>query len=140
LWAVVSFSVAGYAGYADPFFHLIEVFGESAAAGGGEAIFGAGDAAFEKLYAGNVLGFLELAGVDAEIAVGGLQDTLEIVEAEGVVGGEGADDAETDALVNQAIEFGEFGSGRDAFQGLFANLFAYMFAEPRLGLRVLDAR
>src|ERR1700730_1624369 len=33
---------------ADPFFHLIEVLGEGAAAGRGEAIFGAGDAAFKK--------------------------------------------------------------------------------------------
>jgi hypothetical protein len=88
---------------------LIEIFGEGAASGGGEAVFGAGDAAFEKLYAGNVLGFFEFAGVDAEVAVGGFEDALEVVEAEGIVGGEGADDAEADALVDQAVEFGEFG-------------------------------
>src|ERR1700689_4300604 len=54
------------AGDADPFFHLVEVFGQGAAAGCGQAVFGAGDAAFEKLYAGNVLRLFELAGVDAE--------------------------------------------------------------------------
>src|SRR5215467_3470 len=101
-----------FAGYADPFLHLIEVLGEGAAAGGGEAVFGARDASFEKFYAGNVLGLFELAGVDAQVAVGGFQDTLEVVEAQGFVGGESADDAEADALVDEAIEFGEFGSDR----------------------------
>jgi hypothetical protein len=115
---------SGFAGHADPFLHLIEIFGEGAAAGGGEAVLSAGDAAFEKLYARDVLGFLELAGVDAEVAVGGFEDTLEVVEAEGIVGGKGADDAEADTLVNEAIEFGEFGGdGRSVFTSWFAMLF-----------------
>ena len=54
-------------------------------------------------------GLFEFAGVDAEVAVGGFENAFEVVEAEGIVGGEGADDAEADALVNQTIEFGEFG-------------------------------
>jgi len=103
------------AGEADPLLHLVEVLGEGAASGGGEAVFGAGDAGFEIFQAGNVIGFFELAGVDAEIAVGGLEDALEVLEAEAGVGGEGADDSETNALVNEAVEFGEFESwGRDA--------------------------
>jgi hypothetical protein len=52
--------------------------------------------------------FLELAGVDTEIAVCGLEDAFEIVEAERLVGGESAYDSQANALVNQAIEFGEF--------------------------------
>ena len=71
---------------------------------------GARDAAFEEFDAGNVVGFLELAGVNTEVAVGGFEDALEIVETERFVGGESADDAEADPLVNEAIEFGEFGS------------------------------
>jgi hypothetical protein len=58
------------------------------------------------------LRFFELASVDAEVAVGGLEDAFEIVEAEGIVGGQGADDAKANAFVNQAIEFGKFGSDR----------------------------
>ena len=46
----------------------------------------------------------------AQVAVGGLEHALEVVEAERIVGGERADDAEADALVNQAIEFGKLGS------------------------------
>jgi hypothetical protein len=38
-----------FAGGANPFFHLIKVLGQGASSGGGEAVFGARDAAFEKL-------------------------------------------------------------------------------------------
>jgi len=62
--------------------------------------------------------------MDAEVAVGGFEDALEVVEAEGIVGGEGADDAEADALVDQAVEFGEFGSdGLRLFAGVGTGLF-----------------
>jgi hypothetical protein len=87
---------------------LIEVLRQGAAAGGGEAIFGARDASFEKLYAGDVLCLFEFAGVDAEIAVCGFEDAFEIVKAEGLVGGESAYDSQANALVNQAIELREF--------------------------------
>jgi len=97
-----------FAGGADPFFHLVEVLRQGAAAGGGEAIFGARDASFEKLYAGDVLRLFELAGVDAQIAVRGLEYAFEIVEAERLVSGESAHDSQANALVNQAIEFREF--------------------------------
>ena len=126
---------SSFAGDADPFFHLVEIFGEGAAAGCGQAIFGARDAAFEKFYAGNVLGFFEFAGVNAEIAVGGLEHALEVVEAEGIVGSEGADDAQADALVNQSIKLGEFGSdGRSVFPNLLASWFAMLFPTLRFGL------
>ena len=92
--------------------HLVEVLGEGAASGGSEAVFGTGDAGFEIFQAGNVIGLFEFAGMDAEIAVGGLEDAFQVFEAEAGVGGEGADDSETNALVNQAVEFGEFESGR----------------------------
>ena len=102
-------------GEADPVLHLIEVVGEGAAAGGGETVLGAGNAGFEKFQAGNVFGFFEFAGVDAEVAVGGFEDAFEVVEAEAGVGGESADNSEPDALVDQAVEFGELESrGGDA--------------------------
>ena len=111
-----------FAGDADPFFHLIQVFGEGAAARDGEAVFGAGDAAFKEFYAGDVLRFFEFAGVDAEISVSGFEDALEVVEAEGIVGGEGADDAEANAFVDEAVEFGELGSARGSgFAGMLAS-------------------
>ena len=71
-----------------------------AAAGGSQTIFGARDAGFEIFQAGDVFGFFELAGVDAEVAVGGFQNTFEVIEAEAGIGGESAYDAKADALVN----------------------------------------
>ena len=96
-----------FASRADPFFHLIEILGQGAASGRSQAVFGARHAAFEKFYAGNVLRFLEFAGVNAEIAVGSFEDALEIVEGERLVGGKSAHDAQANAFVNQAVEFGE---------------------------------
>ena len=96
-----------FAGEANPFFHLIEVLRQGAAARGGEAVVGARDAAFEIFQAGDVFGLFEFAGVNAEVAVGGFENAFEIVEAEAFVGGESADDSEAHALVNQTIEFRE---------------------------------
>ena len=128
-----------FAGDANPFLHLVEVLGEGAAAGGGQAVFGARDAPLKKLDAGDVLRFLEFAGVNAEIAVGGFEDALEVVEAERIVGREGADDAEANALVNQAVEFREFRSA-----GRLANLLPVVSTcwstEPRLGFVMLVVR
>ena len=89
------------------------------------------------------MGFLELAGVDAEVAVCGFEHAFEIVEAEGIVGGEGADDAEAYPLVNQAIELGEFGSRGDVLprvlMRLFATLSVNFLVDPRLRFGVLAA-
>jgi len=104
--------------------------GEGAAACGGKAVFGAGDAAFEKLDTRDVLRLFEFAGVNAQVAVGGFEHALEIVETERIVGGEGTDDAEANAFVNEAVEFGEFRSPSESF-----------LARARFGLgvaRVLD--
>ena len=46
--------------------------------------------------AGDVAGLFELARVDAEVAVGGFEQAAEVVEAERVVDGERADDAEAE--------------------------------------------
>jgi hypothetical protein len=72
--------------------------------------------------------------VDAEIAVSGFEDAFEVVETEGIVGSEGADDAETDALVDKAIEFGEFGGAGRIFGRGFAGLFAELGVSYMIGL------
>jgi hypothetical protein len=106
------------AGKADPVFHLIEVVGEGAAAGGGEAVLGAGEAGFEIFEAGNVFGLFELASVDAKVSVGGFEDAFEVGETEARVGGESADDPQANAFVNEAVELGELESVRG---GAFAS-------------------
>jgi hypothetical protein len=91
------------------------------------------------------LGFFELAGVDAEVAVGGFEHTLEVVEAEGIVGRKGADDAEADAFVNQAIEFRKFVGTRVnllmRLSGvLLAKLAPRLFSNLRLVFGMLPVR
>ena len=115
LWTFHTTSVPHFlvvAGEADPVFHLIEVVGEGAAAGGGEAVFGAGEAGFEIFQAGNVFGLFELAGMDAQVSVGGFEDAFEVGETEARVGGESADDPQANAFVNEAVELGELECGR----------------------------
>ena len=67
----------------DDGFHVHKVFIERAAAGRREAIGGLRH---------------------AEVAVGGSQEMLQFVERQLIVGGQGADDAEAQAPVNQSIE------------------------------------
>jgi hypothetical protein len=103
------------AGDADQSFHVVQIFFERAAAGGGEAIFGFRHAAVEGFGATEIAGVLELARVNAEVAVGGAEQLLEFVESERFVDGKGADDRETRAFMNQAIEIGaEVSGGRAA--------------------------
>src|SRR3954471_2339281 len=76
--------------------HMRHVFLERAPSGCGQAVFGPRNAAVERLVARDVLRVLELSRVDAQVAVGRLQEPLEIVECQPVVRSQGADDAETE--------------------------------------------
>ena len=60
----------------DDRFHVHQVLLERAPAGGGETVFRPRDAAVERLFARDVFGILELPRVDAQIAVGRLQEAL----------------------------------------------------------------
>src|SRR5258706_14246990 len=79
---------------ADDRFHVVEVLLERAAAGGRQGVLGLRDAALERLLRGDVTGLLELAGVDADVAVRGLEDGLHLVERNGGRHGQGADDGQ----------------------------------------------
>src|SRR6267378_3196747 len=67
-----SMSARPRAGCADQRFHVVEVALERPPAEGGESVFRLGNAACERLVARDILGVLELARVDAEVAVAGL--------------------------------------------------------------------
>src|SRR4029453_13038341 len=75
---------------ADERLHVVKVAFEGAAPGGGQAELGPRDAPLEGLGAGDVLRVLELARVDAEVAVRGFEQLLELVEGERRVDGGGA--------------------------------------------------
>src|SRR5262245_34979635 len=77
---------------------------ERTAAGCRQPVLGPGQAAVERLVAGDIARFLELAGMDAEVAVRRVEQTLQLVERQAVVDRERADDAKAKALVNHTIE------------------------------------
>src|SRR5689334_13332564 len=84
------------AGCPDQSLHVIEITFERAPAGGAQAIVGARRASVEGLPAHDVAGFLELAGVQAEVAIGGAQEVLELAERKRFVGGQSTHHAEPD--------------------------------------------
>jgi len=89
---------------------MIQIALESFASGSGEAVFGLGQAPVEGFGADDVVGFFEAAGMHAEVAVGGLEKRLQFIECQRTIYGQGADDPETYAFMDQAIEI-----RRDAF-------------------------
>src|SRR6185503_6523934 len=84
--------------------HVIQIPQQRGLAGRRQAELGAGRAAVKRLETRDVAGFLELARVHAQVAVGGLQQLLQVGEAEDRRRGQRADDAEPETLVDQAIE------------------------------------
>src|SRR5207247_9788423 len=89
---------------ADQRFHVVEVALERPPAEGGESVFRLGDSGLERLDARDVLRVLELARVDAEIAVARLEQRLELVERETLAHRERAHDREAHPLVDQPVE------------------------------------
>src|SRR3954468_7828700 len=85
-------------------FHVVEVSFEGATTSGRDGVLRLRHASLEGFRARDVLRLLQLARMDAEIAVGGIEQLFEIVEAERVGCRQGAEDTEPHALVNQPIE------------------------------------
>src|SRR5688500_2403581 len=99
-------------GGADQRFHVIEIPLERTAPAGGETILCLGHTPLERLGARDIIGFLELARVDAQVAVRRLHQLFQVAEAEGIIHGERADDSKPQTLVNETVEgVGAPGSG-----------------------------
>src|SRR6266446_3476579 len=95
-------------------FHVVQVALQRAPPGGGEPILGLRYPPLERLAAGDVLRLLEPARVHAQVAVRGLEQRLELVEAQRIVHGERAHDAEPDPLVDEPVELGGAAPSPDA--------------------------
>src|SRR6185295_12010438 len=83
---------------------MIEIALESPPAGRREPVVGLRHPALEVLLAGDVSCLFQLAGMDAEVAIRRLQQPLEVVEAEMMVDGQGADDPQPHPLVDETVE------------------------------------
>src|ERR1035441_3343742 len=109
----------------DEGFHVVQVALQRLPPGRGEAIFGSGHPALEGFGAGYVGGFLQLARVHAEVAVGGIEQFLELVKGERLVDGERAEDPQAQPLVNQPVEPGTADGGRNGGRGRQGLLLAF---------------
>src|SRR5262245_59027752 len=83
---------------------MVEVPLERPASDGGDRVPRSWHPPLERLRATDVVGFLELARVDAQIPIGRAVQLFEVVERQTLVHGQGAHDAETQTLVNQPVE------------------------------------
>src|SRR5580704_15461038 len=90
----------------DERFHVVEIALERFSTGGSESILGAGHPPLERFGAGNVRGLFQLAGVDAEVAVGGIEQFLQLIESERLVDGKRAQNAQTKPFVDESVELG----------------------------------
>src|SRR5262245_17250874 len=89
---------------ADDRLHVIEIALEGPAAVRREPVLGPRAPTFEGLGARHVLRLLELAGVNAQVAVRRLHQRLEIVEAQRGGRRQRAQDAESQPMVDQRVE------------------------------------
>src|SRR5579863_6752651 len=87
---------------------MVEVAVKCGASGGGETVDGLGAATVEGLQAADVLGFLELARVGAQVAVADIEQGLELAEGKLVAYRERAHDPEPHPLVDEPVEAGVF--------------------------------
>ena len=76
----------------DQCFHVIQIVLQRLAASRGQAILRPGKASHKILTADNVIGFLQLARVHAQVAICGVEESLEIVEGQSVIGGQSTED------------------------------------------------
>src|SRR5688500_3485188 len=95
-------SASGASG-ADQPFHVREVALQRLPPSPGEPELGSRHPAFEGFVAAQVSRFLQLAGMHAQIAVGGAEQMLELVEGEGLVDRERTHDRQPDPLVDQPV-------------------------------------
>src|ERR1051325_9847504 len=101
---IVSCPASALARRADEGFHVIEITLERAPTRRSDHVLRLGNAALERLLAQHVLGFLELAGMHAEVTVRRFQQRLEIAEGHPLVYRQGAENPETHPLVNQPVQ------------------------------------
>src|SRR5438045_3785555 len=97
---------------ADECFHIVQVALQRLPPLPCEPVFGARHAAIKVLGTGDVACLFQLARVDAQIAVGCLEQLFQIVKCERLINRQCAQNAEPHPFMDQAIEFADGGSLR----------------------------
>src|ERR1019366_3669928 len=95
----------------DQRFHVIQVALQGAPPGGRQPVIRARHAASEALGAVHVPALLQLPCMNTEVTVGSIQQFLELAEGQRRVHSEPAENAQTEAFVDQAVELGGIAHG-----------------------------
>ena len=103
-WRDVGIGELAFPRGADERFHMIEIALQSTTAGGGNPIFRAWNTPLERLGTGHVRGILELARMNAQVAVGRSHEALELIECERLIHRERAHDSQSHPLMNQPVQ------------------------------------
>ena len=85
-------------------FHVIEITLERPATGSGQTVLGLGRASLKRFRTADITRVFQLPGMHAEIAVGGLDQVLELVEGERFVGRQRADNSQPQPFMNHPID------------------------------------
>src|SRR6185503_3641404 len=85
-------------------FHVIEVPLQRLPSRRAQPVFGPRQPPLEGLGASDIPGLFQLSRVNAEVAVGGIQQPLELVERERLVHGQGTHDGKPHPLVDEPVE------------------------------------
>src|SRR5690242_9742026 len=83
---------------------MVEIALKGAACGSGEPVFRLWQAAIEQFCAVDVRGLFQLACMHGKISVGGSEQGFELVEGERRIDGQRADNAQTHAFVDEAVQ------------------------------------
>src|SRR5450631_2925360 len=125
-------------GRLDDRFDMLEIPQQRLSSDVGDAVARLRAPRFERLRAGDVPGFLQLAGVSAQVAVADIEEGLQFVEGEFFVRRESAHDAEAHALIDQAVQSAVFvhslrsGNGFRLQFGFYRVLFRRILALARI--------
>src|SRR6267378_522486 len=90
-------------------FHMIEIALKCLAARGHQAVLRLRQAPVKGLGANDVIGFFQLARMNAQIAVGCFQQRFEFIKCERAIDRQRADNSQPDALVDEPIQVGRHG-------------------------------
>jgi hypothetical protein len=106
------FCLLPFARGANQRFHVIQIALQRTPSGRRQPVFRFGQAPVEGLGAHDVVGFFEFARMNAQVAVGSLQHSLQLVKRKRPINRQCADDAQPHPLVNQTVEISGDGLAR----------------------------
>src|SRR5216684_7087479 len=93
----------------DQRFHVIQVTLQRPPSRCRQPVFGFWQASVERFGAHDVIGFFQLAGMHAQVAVGSFQQRFQLVESQRAVYRQRADDPQPYSLVDQPVQIGRHG-------------------------------